>query len=1480
MLGDLFGKIGDKIGEKFKGVKDMLVDKLDKKFPGVKEWTSVDGIKGKLFGTEGKKASKEAVNAKFKELRKQGLKASEAKKKAQELADEEANKGLVDKGVDKLKEKGQEWLDNQKEKHKKMLNKIKGKAKAKFNKAKRAAKKKIKKAAKVAKQKALKYSGKAKEFAIKSKGKMLEWGAKLKNSGAVQKGLGWAKTAGSAVKGKALGAAKLLGGKASAIGAKLAGSGLGKAIAGGGAKLAASLAGTPVGPIIGIAAAAAALGYGAFKGVKKTKENWGLRKDQKASANQKVSSAIAGALTLGFGGKRATKAVDAVRGFLGQKNMVRAIMGNRGTMEPEDVEKFRKKCLNRINKGQKQYERILTRFNKAVAEDDWPTARAISGNEVNIAKELLLANPVIAPMVNTLKFLFGNKDKEAMTQKQIDAFTKKMQKRINKGDKIAMRALSKFRDAVAEENWPLARSISGKKTESLMKKLGKKVLRLPVIGLIGDMFGPNPNNKPMTEKEIKAATERFDKMAPKSKSVRKMAARFKEAVENEDWKLARRLSGNKLEATWKRDLKMLAKPLQFLAKWTGIGWLLAGESEDKPLTDAEIEKFTHVMEKRIKKGDKTAQRQLDAFSEAVAQQQWKRARKISGFKVKEGALKRGIKKTFSFFFGSTDKPLDEKEIQKFRDSMERKIQLGGSAGKTAEKKLDAFNDAVELENWKKARAISKIKDEGIIKGGAKAIARGFDYLFIGSKNAEMSEQEIKEARGKLQDEVTKGAKDAQKKLDLFEDAVADGNWRKARLIAKMKPTSAVSRMATAISNWWTGDSEEMSEMEINKVTKDLQAQIKKGGKEGDAASKKLEMFERAVEQRLWKKARAISGMKGEGFASRLETKARSVVRSLTFGLFGGYKKKGEYTIQDCNDIRKDIQDKVENGDNPQIWNRVITMFDRYIDDGNYTAAHNYAQQALTAGEKELKKIDRDSRGVETVEEDLQLANRAKDIENNIRKAREKLSMWTSPIKYFKLGRLISKVQDMSAWSTDYFDEIELELQDIDEEAESTADKDYSQVDPRQAARLKLARLLRQNLTTFRNENINTFPGLAKAAGDLLAKLDVNPLAYTDEQLLDIKKEFDQLRKDRKEEKDRVSLLEKSWKGTKSILGGITKIVLTPFKLIGAVFKGLFKSIGLIFKGIKKVGSGICKVVGGLFSVITAPFKTIFKVVKRIGGWFGGGSKKTDTKFKDATSESLSPMAMANAIKNHRYESAVAYDKNGNIVNAARGDEGSVDIEGVPGGTVVHNHPDGSPITDSDKAAARSQGLKAVTVASPNGVQTTTFNSRLGRAWDSMNTAGGALRRRPTSLLFSNLQSKLRTAIFGKNSILSNKYLLSKIRKSPVFSRIISKYIKSQNKETNTNIRRPIRVTRDDTDNIANKLDTMIGLLKCVIEVTANSGNGTIQNIKEMTDRAIAESVAYSNRLVESSRPKQGEVPLKPVEINFKKYANSTPSAFV
>ena len=73
---------------------------------------------------------------------------------------------------------------------------------------------------------------------------------------------------------------------------------------------------------------------------------------------------------------------------------------------------------------------------------------------------------------------------------------------------------------------------------------------------------------------------------------------------------------------------------------------------------------------------------------------------------------------------------------------------------------------------------------------------------------------------------------------------------------------------------------------------------------------------------------------------------------------------------------------------------------------------------------------------------------------------------------------------------------------------------------------------------------------------------------------------------------------------------------------------------------------------------------------------------------------------------------------------------------------------------------------------------------------------------------------------------------------------------------------------------------MIGLLKCVIEVTANSGNGTIQNIKEMTDKAIAESVAYSNRLVASSRPEQGEIPLKPVEINFKKYANSTPSAFV
>ena len=1294
--------------------------------------------------------------------------------------------------------------------------------------------------------------------------------------------------------------------------------------------------------LAGVAAAAAAGGgiYGGIKGWKNAGKNWDLKEGQKATASQKLASALGGALTFGFGGKRATKLVDKGLDFIGAKNIMRAFGGNGAMMEAKDIEAFQNKCKVRIEKGDKQYEKMLTRFNKAVSEEDWATARSISGNEVSIAKELGKASLKILSLVSphvmmyraglaATKWLFGDRNKTAMTEKEIDQFTKKMTGRIEKGDKGAQRILNEFQKAVADENWVLARTLADKKLENRFSQLWHKAERSRLLRMtsaygaalyITDLFnGKNRDNAPMKKKEIEDVVKRLSPLAAKSKKAQVLLDKFNEAVENEDWKKARALSGNKLEAAIVSDIKAVGKVAQKLGKLVNPFMWGMGDA-DKPLTEAEIKKTTSRFERKIEKGDKTAKRQLDMFADAVAQQQWARARNIADMKVDKPYVVRATKSIIGFYLGNQDKALSPAEIEKFRASMERKIKIGGPEGKRSELILDKFNDYVEDGNWKKARAISKMRHQGIHERNIRSVARAIDFLYIGSANVPMSETEIKEARTKLQDQITKGDKKAELILEKFEDAVADENWKKARMLAKVKSKSFRQKVVTAITDWTLGSAEEMTDVEINKFTSDMQKIIAKGGKEGEAASKRLEMFERAVENKLWKKARAISKMKGENILTRVDSAIQNFHRkhkilSFIVDPFGFSKHgKGRYTVKDCSNIREEIEAKLDDGDYAPIWNKVLGMFDSFVESGNYTAAYNYADKALKASKKELKKIGIDARGADMAEEDLQLANRAKDIEANIRKSRSKINSLLHPIDYFKLGRLITRVQDMSMWSQDYFDEIELELKDIDEDAADTFENDYSSLDPEQKAILQIARTAKKELMMIRNENLDRRPRIAKKAADLLAKLEANPAMYDKEQVLQVWEEYKALKKEAESEKSDDAKLSKIWKSlkgrsvdmAKKAWGNTVELVKKGWGNAVDLAKKGWTKITSAFDKIKEFGSKLGNAFHNVFDAVKHPFVLIGNVIHRLGSWitnlkeaissfsikhpidsskrilnavmgmqngvFSGGTSggagamrsrtgelyRTGTLFRSASAEGLSPREMAESIKNHQYEAGVAYDTNGNIVNASAGDEGSVNIKGVRGGTIVHNHPDGSPITESDKIAAKKQGLREVIVASPNGISSTKFNSRFG---DVLDEASRTLTHNKTSMQ-SYRSSKQAMANIGINAM------------AGVYNRLRTSIV-----QQNTPQQQVITTTGDSTL-IASKLDTMIQLLQAVIMTTANAGNGYIQNVKNAKNEAIAMAAAYANTRIDTITNKdKPEPPLKPIEIDFNKYETASGNSF-
>ena len=1224
---------------------------------------------------------------------------------------------------------------------------------------------------------------------------------------------------------------------------------------------------------IGLAALAGTVGIvKGIKGWKNAGKNWGLKEGQKATATQKTSSAIASALTLGFGGKRATKAVNSVMNFTGINNFIKAIGGNRAVMDSKDIEKFQKKCLAKIKLGHSQYKQLLSSFNNAVASEDWVQARAISGNEVSVLKELgkglIKINPVYWATragLGITKALFRNRNKDAMTQKEIDSFIKKMNSKISKGDRSAPNLLNRFQEAVADENWPLARALSGKKVDRLIVKLGKKVGRViatkgfgPLAWIADAVIGKDRDKTPMSKKEIEAAQKRLGNWAKTSAKGRKALSLFNEACEEQDWKTARSISGNKLDSAIKRNIKTVKSTHKWIRRigTLGLSMLFEKGTKDDPLTEKEIQTFVNRQQTKIKKGNKKAEVLLDKFNEAIAQQNWKKARAISGIKVKDSVAVKGAKRLFGFFWGHQETPLKQQEIDKFRESMNRKMKIGGSQGKIAERKLEAFEDAIAVENWKKARAISKMKHQGIFEKTNKAIARKIDYMFIGSRNAPMSEKEIKEARVHMQDNITKGVKNAQKMLDMFEDAIADENWLKARSLAKMKSTSAVGRAVQATADWFTGASDQMSDVEIEKVTSDLQKQIKAGGPNGEIAKKKLEMFERAVEAGLWKRARAIVGAKGDSVFGKVTRKMGRAARKggtglaiLTLGVSKLVakmftKKKGEHDIHDCEDIRKELEEKVENDeDNVMIWERILSRFDIFVKDGSYTAAYNYAEEAIAAGTKELKQMSREVSGTQSASEELRLATRAKNIEANIRKSREKTSRWRHPIKYNRLGKLITKCQDMSMWSDEYFDELEIELTDIDEEAETTYDNVYKE-DPKQKKLTEYAKLLKLTLSKFKMEWLRDNPSAVKQISDLLLRLDVPPTEYTEEMLNSIMKEYKQIKADCEGDK-------KLNKDIKKTQNEVAKDIEAETKTAGPKQEKAPGSEGYVTVNMN----------GQVIKIDRATGKRVENQVF----YSRAGEIRRACRFHDAVGEGLSPMEMANAIKDHKYESAVAYDSTGRIVNAARGGVDGVDIQGVKGGTIVHNHPDGSPITATDKRAARLQGLKAVTVASPNGINTTTFNSKEGE-----------LSPKVRKTIVDIVKSGVAKTAAMPGSVISKA--TSFVKRAATKLNPITK-IKEAVKPTITKYKLRKRVDKGDMLALNEKLDTMISLLQTMISTTANAGNGIIQRVDNAENNAIAKSAAYSNTIMEGLRPKPNEPPLKPVEINFKKQTSNQPKMF-
>lgn len=815
-------------------------------------------------------------------------------------------------------------------------------------------------------------------------------------------------------------------GSAAAAGGAAA-AGAGGAAAGAGAAGAAGALGT-VGAALGPAALAALAGYGIYRGVKgfskentlanlgegldKSKENQLTFEDRMASAlgmNTKIGGTIAKGLM----------SISPVVGLL------KGIRGNDNPLTDKEIEQGRAKLQRRIDKGMPGYDRVLQEYEKAVTAGNWSRARQLSGKEADGIIASLWKNSITGKVLGgTWSLLFGNDNKE-MSKEEIDKVRNKYNSIIQRGGpsaKNAERILDKFDDYVAEGDWKRARKLAGEQFQSK--------------GFVGSVFSGIKSffvadkDKPMSGKEIQDVRNRLQGLIDGgNKSAQKILDQFDEAVTEMNWKKARKL-GNKETMS---GLNALGKGLKTTAKWTariltlGASTLLES-SQDDPMDPNEIRKFTDKMNYLIeKKNDKAARRKLEKFEDCVAREKWAQARKIAKA-PHVPMIAKAIKATWTYLAGSDDKEMSEQEMTKFRESMNRKINIGGSVGKNAQRKLDAFEDAVGTQNWRKARLIAGTPDSGVIGSAAKSIgkglAKGWRFMF-GGDGQPMSDNEIEQARKEFGWAIQDGKKGAQKRLDMFEDYVADEKWEKARQLAKMPYKNVLKRAGAALGGWLFGnDKDAMTPEEIDKTRGELEQRVA-DAPEGRKAkpNKILEAFNNAVMSENWAKARKVAGIKAEGVFQ----KAKAFVNPLNWF-------KDDY--EDCAELRDEIDEKIiDEGDETGLLNKGLDMFDTLVRRQKYEDAVKLGKDML-----KLKPHELAAKHSLNTEEYEKLSATANDLMKKIDKARDETSGWSSPIKKMKLGMLASSVKnDTDRWGEEFFNEASTKLGEIMDSADYIPD---------------------------------------------------------------------------------------------------------------------------------------------------------------------------------------------------------------------------------------------------------------------------------------------------------------------------------------------------------------------------------------------------------------------------------------------------------
>ncbi len=791
------------------------------------------------------------------------------------------------------------------------------------------------------------------------------------------------------------------------------------------------------------------------------------------------------------------------------KGAYRAFKGEDAAMNDDELRRARASLNANIKRGTPQAQEHLEEFELAVRKKDWKTARRLSNIHVKAGREMLkgvkryakgtlaIATGGVSSMIESA---FSNAkpmtEDELKKAREYIAALKKAKRPGAKEIEI------KFEQAVEAEDWPVARKL-GKQLRlqtrggQIARKVLKGAMLLNAYTAPVALFMSN-QNEPLTEKEIADFRKRCEEsIKAGNKPAEALLEKFNDAVALQEWRKARKLSNMKdksiAETLAPAARKLVSAIVPFAAFFDA--------DQNEPLKEQEILQFRTQMQNMAKRGDQKAKLVLQKFDEACLLQKWDVARRLADIPAKSTAAKK-LKRDMNFWFGDQEKPLTEEEIQKFRESCKRKIEMGDDV---ARQKLNAFNEAVSNMSWKTAREISEMKDTGAAHGVGKFLKKGlqaqFRTLFVLGRDEEpMKDTEIEKFRERMNKLIESGSPEAKMQLSKFEDAVLDGNWKKARAIAGITVRGDLGAAAKGFINLFNDKIKEKPVDDKMTAEGDLAERYRLiYSKVQDALKKNsIGMIDRYSLSRLRDEMQTtdvtdLDETKLNDWETRLRDHDKSV-GDLSKGAVSAYEKdrkaKSKLVTQQTNLLNEIIEAQKRTGIF-EVGKR--TKLKRLFKEVESMDFDELDEEMLNLYDTELRSID--SRAVSTRDfspeqkrKMLDMMKRQTKLVSVIDQSKKTLG-WKHPVKQSQLNKLKGQVESapVEELTDDDFDLWDDELQAIDPRAESSIE--HSVEEQRKLLELKKKKAVLVGLVEKARKKSKWMSSARSTLGKLLKEMD-------------------------------------------------------------------------------------------------------------------------------------------------------------------------------------------------------------------------------------------------------------------------------------------------------------------------------------------------------------------------------------------------------